>query len=370
MHATLTLRQKEILTGLSVLLVVALGFGLGEGVIRLTQMQKFGAETTAEESPLFRRDEASGLRVPVPGARRGAISFNSHGFRSPELATPKPETTIRLAFLGSSTTYDQGPTEQTWPHLTVEHLKARLPGCEIDYLNAGVPGFSTASTRKYFEHHVVPHDPDVVVVLPGDLSVDADRLAIEKGISTGEHFRPSWLAERSALWFKIEKNIQVIQLQRSAHRPDGKLQFTRDEFSGEFERRLVALLDSVGEVADLTVVSTISSQLRESQSDAEQLVAANTALFFMPYMSIDGLIAARRYHNDAIRAVGRRHGAIVVDGHDETPGTTEYFLDTAHFSAAGSRLMAQRVANRLLDDPAFRDFLASSPARCTVAGPS
>jgi len=119
----LTPRQKEIATGLTILLVAGLAFGAGEAALRIVQMTKFGTPTTVEESAKFAIDAVTGLRLPVPGSTHGRIHYNSLGFRGPELQVPKPHGVLRIAYLGSSTTLDPYSSDsESWTAVATEFL--------------------------------------------------------------------------------------------------------------------------------------------------------------------------------------------------------------------------------------------------------
>lgn len=355
MHIDPTERQKELLTSFFIIGIFVFGFGLGEGALRVLQLAKFGVERSVEKSEVFYVDEKTGLRLPIPGSQHGRITINSLGFRGPEIIVPKPPATIRLAFLGSSTTYDPYPDDESnWPHLTAARLEEAFSGCRIDYINAGLPGFSSEHMLSHFEHHVAPLEPDIVVILPGDINSDADDVVERKKLHTGTHYEPSLLAEYSLLWSKIEKNVHVIKLQRAAHLTQGKVQFEPGELSRPFARRLTDLVEAALTTVPVVAVATISGQLRHEQSPREQLRAANTALFFMPYMSIPGLLDARNEYNHVIAEVAQSGGALVIDGQNRIPGDRAHYVDSIHFTPAGSQSMARRVSEVLLRSAAVQ----------------
>lgn len=373
MILNLSLRQKEIATGLVIIGLFVLGFGGGEVVLRAIQLSKFGVETSVEKSERFYVDPATGLRLPKPGTMHGKVRVNSLGFRSPEIDIPKPQGTIRLAFLGSSTTYDPYVSDgKPWPSRVTAALRQALPACRFDFVNAGVPGFTTDQMRTYFKAAVARTDPDLVIILPGDINLDADRIAVERAISDGVHYRPSWLARHSLLWAKIEKNLVIIRRQRSAHLQAGKLQIAPRAMSERYERRLAALLGAIQDRGAVPVLLAAQGQLRRDQSPREQLQAAATALFFMPYMSIGLLLDARDEYNRVAREVAHRTGTPFI-GIDrlEIPGTATYYADTSHFTVAGSKLMARQVVAALLGNAQVRPILsrcAAAPAPAKASG--
>ena len=358
-------RQKELLTGFLMLGIMVGGWGVGEALLRLVQRGMLGTAANVERSAQFYRDQRTGLRLPVPNSTQGKIQINSHGFRGPEIPIPKPPGTVRLAFLGSSTTYDlYVDNASTWPHLVTQAIQAAYPTCRVDYINAGVPGFSSPRMLTYYRAYVSKLEPDIVVLLPTDTSVALSNLARRKHVHAGLPVQPSWLAQHSELWATIEKNVRVITLQRAAFVPRDKLTFTYEELAAELRPALEAIVAQVTQDQRLLAVATISEQLRVGQDRQAQQRAAGTALYIMPYMSIPGLLTARRYHNEVIADVARASNAILIEGHEQIPGTPVYYADASHFKPAGSRLMAVRVSAVLLRALEVRQLFVARQELC------
>ncbi|MEE4189213.1 MAG: SGNH/GDSL hydrolase family protein, partial [Roseobacter sp.] len=214
--ATGNTRRQEILTGIIVLSLSFGGFLIGEIGLRTLQLARYGVQATVEKSEAFFTDESSGLRLIHPNQQLGKVRINNLGFRGPDIGVDKDSGKIRLLFLGSSTTYDAGsPEGENWPEQTVRILKQSLPGCELDFVNAGQPGYSTASMARLYDSKLRGLDSDMAIVFPGDVNQDLDWQAKQEGFDTN-HYHPSWLAKHSVLWGKLELNFRVIELQRQA----------------------------------------------------------------------------------------------------------------------------------------------------------
>src|SRR5687768_16193849 len=99
-HRPRNMRNLLIVVVIAAVALMLLG---AEGATRLRQKLKYGSTATLEES--YTVDPRINLRVPVANFNNGRISVNSLGFRGPEIAVPKPAGTLRLAFLGASTTW-------------------------------------------------------------------------------------------------------------------------------------------------------------------------------------------------------------------------------------------------------------------------
>ena len=361
-------RHKELLTGLGLLLVFVIGFGGAELMLRIVQTRKYGGVDVVEKGDAFYREQGTGLRLPKPGVRLGAVRINSAGFRSPEIPHQASPGTLRLAFLGSSTTYDAGsPDEYTWPNLTAKMLQSHVPsGCTVDFLNAGLPGFGTSDMQAHFEAHVKQFRPDAVIILASDVTGDIQRVLLAQGVKSAEYLKPSWFAERSLLWGKIEKNVRIVRLQRAAYRTEGKMRFDHDDHAADFAVRLTMLTKTVRASGALPVLVTTSGQLRREQSRRAQLQAANTALFYNPFMSIPGLLDARDAYNSAIVRTGAATGAIVIEGENDIPGDREHFLDSAHFTPRGSGVMARRVVQGVVATGAVRSLQERIGGACAA----
>lgn len=100
-------------------------------------------------------------------------SVNSHGFIStPELSVAKPSGTIRIAFLGESSTAGVGRAladadADTWPWRVTEMLRQRLPATKLELINAALGGYTTFESYGRLWSRVRFFSPDIVVVYHG-----------------------------------------------------------------------------------------------------------------------------------------------------------------------------------------------------------
>lgn len=354
--ASSSLRRNEIITGLALPLLVIAGFAAGEVALRLVERQKFGDAANVDRSDVFFRDPTTQLRLATPGAAMGKVRINAHGFRGPPLAIPKPPRTLRIAYLGSSTTFSaEVPEGRDWPSMATAALARTLPAnCRAEHVNAGMPGFAVRHMRTLFEARVRPLQPDMVVVLPGDVSADiADDLRAQ-GHDPNAWFRRSWLAERSVLWRKVERSSAALTLERRAFDQDGKIAVDLAGNAAAFGKRLGAFMGEIRSAEAQPAVATISSRLRRDQSRGEQLEAVRSALVVNPYTSIPDMVAAREGYNAQVRRVAVATGATLVDVGDAVPSDPANFVDSAHFSVRGSAIMGDLVANSIAASPAWR----------------
>jgi lysophospholipase L1-like esterase len=357
---------------LLVILALVVAAGLLEGGTRVRQRLRFGTSGELFET---RWDPKVGLPVPVPGETKGInvwIRINSLGFRSPELDRPKPPARVRLAFLGASTTFcaEASGNETTWPHLVWSALQSAYPSVTFDYVNAGVPGYRVEHSIRNLEHRVKPLSPDIIVIYesPNDLRHDTRRLAEAQNLIAGPPTKATWLAEWSVAWLIIEKNFQLLNRQRTAAAEQRRLAFDPRALSEGFRTRLTRLIRDAQRVAPIVAVATFSHKIRHEQSREQQLHAANTDLYYAPYMSLAGLLSGYDEYNRVIRQVARDTNIILIEGEELIPGDDEHFYDSVHFTDAGSRVMADRVLRHLTRSPGLVRFIERGQAR-SVAVP-
>lgn len=346
-------KPKQLLIIASFLLVVLIVmFGIGEVGVRLRAHLASPAGIDRIES-LYHVDVATGLRVPKAGMRSGAITINALGFRGPEIAVPKPPGTLRFAFLGASTTFaaEVGSDSATWPNLVVEDLRARFPEHAFDYVNSGVPGYVVRTSLENLEVRVAPLDPDVIIIYhaTNDMAMNASRLAEEAGLADRAGNKALlWPAEYSFLWYLAEKNLRILARRAAAQDATYRLTVDPERLAAPFREDLTALVRAARRHADVVVVATFSTHLRAEQTPEQQRRAAMTALFYTPFLSIDGLLSAFGAYNAVIAEVGHAEGAVVIGDETRIPGDAVHFVDSVHFTDAGNRVMADRVVEALL----------------------
>lgn len=320
---------------------------LAEGGVRIRQWLKHGQGFPGIEK-LYQVDSETGLRIPVPNFQTSRISINSLGFRGPEIVRPKPKATIRIAFLGASTTFsaEASSNEATWPHLVVEQLGERWSDKKFDYVNAGVPGYTVGASLKNLQERVAPLDPDIIIIYlaANDLSLNSSKVAIRQGLEVERGDQSlSWLAEYSVLWYLVEKNLMVLKRQRVSDGDSSKLRVDLPALARPFKRDLFALVTAAQDVAEVVVLVTFTTRLRPEQDQKRRRESAVTALYYMPYMTPDNLILSHRAYNAVIREVASELGTVLIEDETMIPGDSIHFVDSVHFTDEGNGLMAKRV---------------------------
>ena len=316
-----------------------------EGAVRLRHWWKHGTFGAIYD---FVLDEESGLRIP-PSGRHGPIEIDSRGFRSPELTVPKPAGTLRVAFLGGSTTYcaEASGNDATWPAQVVARLRAALPKQTIDWVNGAAAAFTVEHMRKSLEFRVAKLQPDVIVLYEAtnDLAQDSRAAAKAQGVWKGP--AEDWLEDRSMLWAILKRNF-LMRSSGAGTESSGHVTFDADAAGKVYEERVVDLIERSKQVAPVVAIATFSHRVRPEQDAAARREACQSALYYMPFMTPDDILAGITAYNAAIRRAAARTGALLIDGEHTIPADGEHFNDSVHLKDAGCRVMGERVATALL----------------------
>ena len=104
-----------------------------------------------------------------PGYKRADFELiNSHGFRGEEFNVPKPDDMYRIVAIGGSTTFGvYVPYTKTFPVYLQQELRERLKQQNIEVVNAGLTGSTTAESLHRLFTQIFPLDPNMVIIYHG-----------------------------------------------------------------------------------------------------------------------------------------------------------------------------------------------------------
>jgi hypothetical protein len=101
----------------------------------------------------------------------GSFMTNAFGWRGPDVPLRKPPDTIRIAFVGASTTVDDYGFPFSHPELVGHWLNlwadARHLPYRFEVLNTGRTGIDSSSIAAVVRQELVPVDPDLVIYYEG-----------------------------------------------------------------------------------------------------------------------------------------------------------------------------------------------------------
>jgi lysophospholipase L1-like esterase len=343
-------------TALTLVLEAALGGRHGAGWRRRALMVAAGAtliavcvraqaEQPSEITPALlnalRPADVSGAPVPPsyawarhPLCRRFNGYLKTQTFRDERVPLQAPAGSLRVAALGSSSTFGYGvDAAQAWPAQLQAVLRRRLPGREVVVVNAGVPGGTAERLRPFLEQVVLGLRPDAVVI---DLGFNDHSYG--GAVDERAHFETmttSGIGPAQAWWAGV---LDRRRLRRHS------------AFVGAQLR---------GDATDTDVRELLQEPAERFGVSLRELVAACRAagaevlLVQEPMRPSEALGNLAAYHS-AMAEVARVAGVDLISPQERLEALGDAaFLDIVHPRAAGHAVIAGEVAEALLRSEAI-----------------
>jgi lysophospholipase L1-like esterase len=173
--SSLTVRKKFVFAAVTAAVSMVLGFVVLEGYVRAFRPHVDLDQLTGRTSgpnPISEWGfvDAFCAYAARPGRFAEGKTVNSHGFIStPEITPAKSEGTIRIVFLGESSTAGMTVNlkdPDTWPWQTIEIVQEQAPR-RVDFINAALGGYTSFESYGRLWSRIRHFSPDIVVVAHG-----------------------------------------------------------------------------------------------------------------------------------------------------------------------------------------------------------
>ena len=304
----------------------------------------------------------------------GATNRNNFGFRGPDISFPKPAQTVRIAFLGYSTTENGYPW--AYPDFVAQILRewARSNGLNVDFdvLNAGRAGVDSSGMAHIMRYEVAPLQPDIVVVSPGAANLIFREDVLHRD-STAARVQSSWHYDNthySALAVRLNELMTRIQTAGSEPaKPPHRLTFDllqdvdveRVDLPFQLHQEITAMRDiaqvsrAIGAEVFLTSSVVLAHDGLRLDMGRHRLIFELLNGFYWP-LTYAEIRHGVEFENRAYRALSEKDhlGFIEIDKY--FPQDPDFFTDTVHFTyQSGFRLQASIMAQQLA--PFIRDKL-------------
>ncbi|MCZ7581828.1 MAG: SGNH/GDSL hydrolase family protein [Deltaproteobacteria bacterium] len=284
-----------------------------------------------------------GMRPGINQQGETTVSINSLGWRGPEFdQKPRPDL-YRVMFLGDSSVWGDGVSqEESFPYL-FEKLLQQLDGRAVESLNAATPGYSSVQSRIVFEDHVDIFRPNAVVIasLWSDIIVRPwqDKDLLRKFSTEGGYRFDSPLRDAlrlSALFSWLEARIEGFKGIPDNHQIVMSAMINPDVHPWSDGRPRVSIADHRENLR------AIADAARDRGMDICLLILQCDPVRF-PWPK-ERLAAYRQNFRDAAAA----YGALLVDVPalypKEPTALSAMFYDGIHPTAEGHRLIAEELA--------------------------
>ena len=339
--------------------------------------------------PNFRETFAPDASV-VKGARdESSLTINAQGMRGDPL--PKGERTRLLAIGGSTTICTYLDDGDAWPYLVQRRLESVVGEGSVWVGNVGRPGHTTAHHRLQLEKLLAQYpEIDAVLMLVGindmvwRIQALRDPVALpppgsDQALRLAFSVFPGWDADSP--WYRrtgIARFLMARSWRLPGQRAEGPLVDARGEFvirARDYRRRATSFLEelpglpdglagyqrSLNEIVDVARAANVRLIfLTQPTLWREDLRPEEEASLWMGGPRFDRLAPGAEFHavraladgmaryNQTLLRVCRERGVECIDVASQLPRDGAMFWDDAHFTAIGSRRLAQLVSDYLL----------------------
>ena len=364
---SLSLKKKFAFTLILVFFILIISYLAAETYIRISEPYVnlwviTGRQAGADPKEHWALVDAFSAYKGRPGSYRGTEkTVNKYGFiSSPEISIKKPENTIRVVFLGGSSTAGTGRNladEDTWPFLVTEILKENLKERKIEFINASLGGYTTFESFGRLWSRVRFFSPDIVVVYHGWNEMyyfnKVDEIIYWRTLPDGSWgfnyaskitvYEPHWidhLIRHSQLLTKIRLRLS---------KPHSEEVSVPKEIKDNYDKR------------GLDIFRTNLCLIREATSifNAKLFVIKQATLIVDNLNKKDRNNCRYEYHgfdhdahvdafNQIYRIIDEEIEAEDIIDITQLSGSPEYFYDHVHPTELGSKEIAKLVAKSLL----------------------
>ena len=362
-HYSLKYRIIFTLIPLSVLLIATLT--LAEIYIRLFSPYGYVTpEILRARSPQY--DPASFARFvlqpreqKIKRQEKVVLYINEKGYRGRNFSVAKPDGFLRIMVYGGSTVFDSAlPEEKDWPH-RVEALLREKGVRNVEVINAGIPGHTSAEsvTRLFTEGHLF--NPDIVILY--DTWNDIKHFRSNKPLLRElqpyffRHSDPRvnyrnvfdrLLCEHSQLYVRLRERYYAWRLRIGAEGriPTGAYSSKLSEVALIQYRLTVSTFVDLARNINAVPILMTEARLVALNNDASQ---KRRIAYERVLLTHEILSEAFEKADEIIYSVAKAKDAHLIDASKYLTGRDELFIDHVHLSPVGSEELAKRVASEL-----------------------
>jgi hypothetical protein len=337
-------------------------------------------EYTAER---LRTIDAEGIRHNVPYARFEKWEHNASGFRGPEVSKHKPEHVVRIACMGTSETYGFFESANLeWPAQLQAFLEEEEPNVRI--LNTSIVGLGLRTYISYIEKYVLPYEPDIMIVFVNPFSYAASRERALKaaeqpkrpqatpetpakstfsfGALIGEmrilpktkqalkQLLPPQVLKAYQIW-DTEKQVQAAEafrLKRSLPKdeiPESIVEDYRNDLSG--------LVEFLKDHDIRVILSSYPLLISDETIERHYEIILDNRKFCVEF-SFNGMLHVSQKLNSMTQRVATETQVGFIDSEHVLPKNTKFFGDNVHYTNEGATLLAEHMAEYIIQYTAVR----------------
>ena len=308
---------------------------------------------------------------------------NQYGFRGPPVPFARSPNTVRIVFVGASTTVSSHHLAYSYPEFIGHWLnlwaQAKKLDVRFEVLNAGREGIASPDIAAIVRTEVVPLRPDLVVYYEGANQFDLGTVVPNKPAAQPvrpAEVKPDWLAQHSALVRRLRALLGSTELPTGGGEwpkpkyalvwPTGVDERAPDITRADLPVNLPVILGDLDRIR--AALAGIDSELVLSSymwlvRDGMELnpirhrpILEYLNVGYFPYRYRD-MARLAAFQNRVFARYAAVHGLGFVDVAGVMPFDPDLFVDAIHGTQAGVRLRGWIAFQQLL--PIIEQHLAN-----------
>ncbi len=352
-------RRREVLFSASLLGLVVVGALGGEALLRLREV--VARPTTVDwfelRADILYYDAEAGFDRFIPGAQSGNISVNALALPGPEVSVPKPQGTLRLAFLGDSVMLAASVAQDRTPSALITAAVAEaFPDCRVDYVTVAGPSFDLKAISGHLSDLDRGVDPDAFVLLSSSPREVLAKLESEVGADPPYITRTSGLSQHSLLWQKVGRARSQVAVSLVAGPGELLSRIDLDRFAQTHRELLEPIADHIGPAPAVVIIER--NRTRPGMSQIEVSTINRALLSSVDGLTLEGLSQLEATMTRVLADVSAEHGWQLLDALAEVPPDSVHYEDEVHLTEAGVSRLVAAVSGPL------RDEIAADPPDC------
>jgi lysophospholipase L1-like esterase len=265
--------------------------------------------------------------------------INRRGFRGAEILLEKGNA-YRIVALGESTTFGitVAADARTWPVWLEETIRERLhPDRPVEVINAGIPSYALKDNLARLAEQILPLQPDMIISYHGHNEFGAIDTALPP-VRTRKA-PPRYVRRPLKLLADSEYRLKMIEYQRA-------IGMVKDHLPVATEKPMdTAYADDYRTLIEFSRSNHIRLALATYSMAVNADSAPDVRSFYQRTTSLLARkIKANVVHTFIVKELAHANRDVCfVDTLPALDGRSDYYIDLAHFSAAGKQRLAETM---------------------------
>ncbi len=260
------------------------------------------------------------------------IRMNRYGFRTKDIAIPKPKGTYRIVCIGGSATVEGLTNDTTYPALLEKKLNTYFNSNRIEVLNCGISGIGA------------PHEWQK---MPLYLQMEPDMLLeynFVNDLCLG--LLPRWWQKRP-LWKRILTKSLFL-----ADMFPGYLIISKKDAEKDINSYIISSLEAISAAASQHNVKVVfcsfaSPDIARLNKEEREYFHYTIRHFWKAKISLKAYSDFVAIYNACLEQLCKKHGLQFIAVGKYLSGGSDYFVDIAHLTTKGIEKKADIIFNHL-----------------------